>query len=54
LVEIRVFPEDPDGHHWGVEYNLLVWDEARGLVKAIDYEKGKRGDDGGRNEGSGV
>jgi hypothetical protein len=54
LVEIRVYPEDPDGHHWGVEYNLLLWDEVKGFVKAVDYERGKRGDDGGGNEGPGV
>jgi hypothetical protein len=47
LVEIRVYPEDPDGHHWGVEYNLLVWDEAKGFVKAIEYDGSRRGDGSG-------
>lgn len=52
LIEIRIYPEDPDGHHWGVEYNLLVWDEEKGFVKAFDYERSRRGDESGGNKGS--
>lgn len=52
LVEVRVYPEDPDGHHWGVEYNLVVWDSDRGFVKAVDYERlKKRGGGNGGNQG---
>jgi len=53
LVEIRIYPEDPDGHHWGLEYSLLVWNEEKGFVRAIDQERSKKGDEGyGGNERS--
>ena len=45
LMEIRIYPEDPDGHHWALEYNLLLWDEEKGMIKAIDYERAKKGGD---------
>lgn len=43
LVEIRIYPEDPDGHHWGVEYSVLRPNGDQGFVKAIDYEQAKKG-----------
>lgn len=53
LMEIRIYPEDRDGHHWGVEYNLLVWDEDKGFIKVVDFEQGKRGEVHGGNKGTG-
>jgi hypothetical protein len=42
LVRISVYPEDEDGQRWGVDYDLLVWDNEYGFVKAIDIEQAKR------------
>jgi hypothetical protein len=40
-VRITVYPEDADARCWGVDYDLLVWDNEYGFVKAIDIEQAK-------------
>lgn len=41
LIEINIKPEDEDGHHWGIECNLLT--EINGeLFKAIDVDRNKQ------------
>jgi hypothetical protein len=44
-VEVKIYPEDPDGYHWAVEYHVLKWDDGKGYVRAIEYEQEKGGED---------
>ncbi len=42
LVEIKAYPEDADGHHWCVKYNILVEDQDGSLISAYEKEGRKR------------
>lgn len=39
LLEITIRPEDPEGHHWSVEYHVLTHDENGNLVRASEKQR---------------
>jgi len=41
-VEIKIYPDDADLHHWSIEYNVLKMQPDGTFIKAIDYERNRK------------